>query len=110
MRNRVTLIRSNLDLDIPHHVNGKHNPTDTGTRPDQVSIGSISPVLTWLTGFPRMQGSKEQAKQDGIVKSVEDIKLNNESKKTVKEGIVFYTFNKSNNGSAFVIMNIRSKF
>ena len=91
-------------------MDGKHNPTDTGTRPDQVSIGSISPGLTWLKGFPWMPGTIEQAKQDGIVKSVNNIKINNESKKTVKEGIMFDTFNKSNDGSAFAIVNVRSKF
>ena len=32
------------------------------------------------------------------------------AKKTVKEGIVFNTFDKSNNDSAFAIVNIRNKF
>ena len=69
-------------------MDGKHNPTDTGTRPDQVSIGRISPVSMWLKEFPWMQIAKEYAKQDGILNSVENIKLNNESKKTIKDGIV----------------------
>ena len=41
------------------------------------------------------------------MKSVEDIKLNNESKKTVKEGIVFDTFDKSDDGSEFSIESVR---
>ena len=110
IRNRVTTIRSNIDLDMLHHVDGKHNPTDTGTRPDQVSIDSIKPGSTWLKGFKWMQGSIEQAKLDGIIKSVEDIKLNNENKKIVKEGIMFDTFDKSEDGSAFAVVNLRSKF
>ena len=74
-------IRSNIDLDILHHVDGKQNPTDTGTRPDLVSLVSIKSGLTWLKRFPWMQGSIQQAKLDGIIKSVQDIKLNNETKK-----------------------------
>ena len=108
--NRVTTIRSNIDLNILYHVDGKFNPCDTGTRPDLVSIDSIKPGSTWLKGFPWMQGSIEQAKLDGIIRSVEDIKLTNENKKAVKEGILFDTFDKSNDDSSFAVVNLNSKF
>ena len=57
--------------------------------PDQVSINIVKPGSTWLKGFPWMQGYIQQAKLEGIIKSVEDIKLNNENKKIVKERIMF---------------------
>ena len=56
-----------------------------------------------------MQGSIQQAKLDGVIKSVEDIKLNNETKKIFKEGIMFDTFNKSEDKSAVAIVNLKSK-
>ena len=66
------MIRSNIDLNILHHVDGKQNPMDRETRPDLVSLDSIKPGSNWLKGFPWMQGPI-QAKLDGIIKSVEDI-------------------------------------
>ena len=92
IRNRVTTIRSKVDLSILHHTDGKLNPTDTGTRPNLVSRDSIKPRSTWLKGYPWMQESIDKAKSDGVIKSVEDIKLNNDTKKVVKEGIMFDTF------------------
>ena len=62
-------------------MDGKQNPMYTGTGPDQVSLDSIKPGSTWLKRFPWMQGSIQQAKLDGTIKSVEDITLNNKDKK-----------------------------
>ena len=92
------MICSNIDLSILHHVDGKQNPMDTGTRPNLVYLDSIKPGSTLLRGFPWMQESIEKAKLDGIIKSIEDIKLNNKTKMLVKEGIVFNMFDSSKKG------------
>ena len=39
-----------------------------------------------------MKGSIDKAKNDGIIKSVDDIKLTNEKKKVFKEGIAYDAF------------------
>ena len=89
MRNRVTAIRSKIDLDSLYHVDGKFNPTDVGTRPNKITVDSVRPGSIWLKGHPWMQRSLEEDRKEGIIKHIEDIKLNNENKKKVKDGIVF---------------------
>ena len=42
-----------------------------------------------------MQRSLKEARKEGIIKHIEDIKLNNENKKKVKDGIVFDDFDES---------------
>ena len=55
IRNRVTTIHSNVNISILHQMDSKLNPTDTGTRPDLVSLDNIKPGSTWLKGYPWMQ-------------------------------------------------------
>ena len=45
-----------------------------------------------MKGYPWMNKPLEVAKEAGIIKTVQDIKLTNESRKLVKEGIVFDAF------------------
>ena len=52
-----------------------------------------------------MQESIEKAKLDGVIKSVKDIKLSNKTKKLVKEGIVFNTFDSPEESSTFAVVN-----
>ena len=50
--------------------------------------------------------SIDQARKDGVIKNIEDIKLNNEKKKIIKDGIIFDTFDTSNNDSGvFAVVN-----
>ena len=56
-----------------------------------------------------MQGSIKQAKLDRVIKSVKDIKLNNKTKKLVKEGIAFNTFDGSEESGVFAVVNVKSK-
>ena len=56
-----------------------------------------------------MQESIKKAKLDRVIKSVEDIKLNYETNKFVKEGIVFDTFESPELNGAFGVVNIKSK-
>ena len=81
-----------MGLEILHHVDGKHNPCDVGTRPELITAESVKPGSIWLSGFPWMKGSLEKAKEAEIIKSVEDIKLSNDKKKTFKEGIAYEAF------------------
>ena len=96
IRNRVVNIRTKLGLDILHHVEGRENPSDCGTRPSLITANSVQPGSTWLKGKSWMSSSIEKAKEGGIIKHVEDIKLSNENKKKFKDGIVFDTFDIEN--------------
>ena len=88
-------IRSKIDLDLLYHLDSKFNPTDVGTRPNKITVDSIKPRSIWPKGHPWMQRSLEEARKEGIIKHIKDIKLNNENKKKVKDGIVFDDFDKS---------------
>lgn len=92
VRNRVINIRTKMGLDLLHHVDGKENPTDVGTRPELITSDSVRPGSIWMKGKPWMQMSIDKAKDLGIIKTVEDIKLSNDNKKVFKEGIVYDTF------------------
>ena len=98
VRNRVINIRSKMDLDILHHVEGKENPTDVGTRPKKITAQSVKPGSVWLAGKPWMKMSIDKANEKGVIKSIENIKLSNEKKKVLKEGIVYDTFDEINEG------------
>ena len=65
VRNRVTAMRSTIGLDTLYHVDGKFNPADVGTRPDKITIDSVSQVLfgsRYTLGYEdhlRMSGGME---------------------------------------------------
>ena len=92
IRNWVINIRSKMGLEILHHVDGISNPADVGTRPELITAASVRPGSVWLKGNPWMTKSIEEAKESGVIKTVEEIKLTNDKKKVFKEGIVYDTF------------------
>ena len=99
-------IRSRIDLDLLYHMDGKFNPTDVGTRPNKITVDSVRPGSIWLKGHPWMQRSHKEARMEGIIKLIEDIKLPNENKK-VKDGIVFDVFDESDDkAGVFVVCNL----
>ena len=87
-RLRVSNIRNKVELDELYHVSGKHNVADTGTRPDLLKPEHILPGSQWLSGMPWMMKSVEEAVESGIIKSLHNIKLDDESKKLFKEGVM----------------------
>ena len=76
-------------------MDGKFNTTDVGMRPDKISVDSVRPGSIWLKGHPWMQRSLEEVRKEEIIKHIEDIKLNNENKRKVKDGIVYDVFDES---------------
>ena len=92
-RNRVNEIRSKLSLEQLHHVQGAENCADVGTRPDSVTSECLLPGSPWLSGKDWMKVPYEDALAEGIIKTVKDIKLTNDAKKALKEGIIFDHFN-----------------
>ena len=98
VRNRVINIRTKMGLELLHHVDGKHNPCDVGTRPELITADSVRPGSIWLSGCEWMKGSLHQANDAGIIKSVNDIRLTNEKKKTFKEGIAYDSFDEVDQG------------
>ena len=104
-RNRVNNIRAKVSLEQLHHVLGPQNPTDVGTRPDLVSPESVLPGSDWLSGKDWMRKSYEEAVTEGSIKSVKDIKLTNEAKKVMKEGVIFDIFDDEANNVAVALTN-----
>ena len=98
VRNRVVNIRTKMGLEFLYHVNGTENPTDVGTRPELITSDSVRPGSVWLTGKNWMRLSINKAQEEGVIKTVEDIKLTNEKKKTFKEGIAYDTFDNVEQG------------
>ena len=43
VRNRVINIRTKMGLELLHHVEGPNNPTDIGTRPEEITAESVKP-------------------------------------------------------------------
>ena len=50
VKNRVVNIRTKMGLEILHHVDGKENPTDEGTRPELITPDSVRPGYVERTG------------------------------------------------------------
>ena len=87
-----------MGLEILHHVDGKENPTDVGTRPEAITSDSVKPGSVWLCGMDWMKLSIQKAQKAGLIKTVEDIKLTNDKKKTFKEGTAYDTFDDTEQG------------
>ena len=61
VRNRVINIRTKMGVEILHHVDGKENPTDVGTRPELITADSVRPGSVWLCGRDWMKLSMNKA-------------------------------------------------
>ena len=102
VKNCVVNIREKMGLDILYHVEGLSNPTDVGTRPNEITADSVKPGSVWLKGMTK---SVEQAKKEGIIKHVDDIKLFNYKKKIFGEGVAYDIFDTTGTG-VFAFMRI----
>ena len=71
---------------------GSENCSDIGTRPDSVSAASVMPGSTWLKGKEWMEKPCDDIVAEGIIKSVHKIRLSNDKKKVLKEGIIYDQF------------------
>ena len=98
VRNCVVNIREKMGLGNLYHVEGLNNCTDVGTRPDDITADSVKPGSVWLKGKTWMNKSEEQAKQDKVIKHVDDIKLSNDKKKTFGEGVAYDSFDTTGSG------------
>ena len=87
-RLRVSNIRNKLDFGNLFHVDGKENASDIGTRPDVLKPEDLVPGSTWMTGSPWMKLDIDSALNTGIIKKVDDIKMDNEARKSFKEGVM----------------------
>ena len=106
VRNRVINIRTKMGLELLHHIEGPNNPTVIGTRPEEITAESVKPGSVWLKGKPWMNMSIQKAKEIGVIKHVDDIKLTNEKKKGFKEGIVFDTFDETSDTGVFAVAKV----
>ena len=64
-------------------------PADVGTRPNQVTANNIGPNSCWMLGKEWMNMSTEQAIEKGIIKKIEEVKVEGIKKDEFKKGITF---------------------
>ena len=91
-RNRVSQIRSQIEMTKLFHVDGKFNIADTGTRPDSLKIEDFCPGSEWEKGKEWMKLEIKEAEEKGVIKHVDQIKLEDEEKKVFKKGINYEEF------------------
>ena len=87
-RLRVSNIRNKIDLGELYHVSGKENVADIGTRPELLKVEQLLPGSEWLCGKEWMKEPVQDVVKSGVIKTVSDIKLDNDAKKLLKEGIM----------------------
>ena len=87
-RLRVSNIRNKVDLSELYHVVGKQNIADTGTRPELLKPEHLLPDSEWICGKDWMREPISSVLESGIIKTVENITLDNDAKKILKEGII----------------------
>ena len=88
-RNRVIQIRRLIEIPRIFHVKSGSNPSDCGTRPNNVKISDIQPGSVWSNGHEWMKGDIESALKGGIIKPASDIQVTEESEDKYAEGILF---------------------
>ena len=49
-RSRVLQIKRGTELEKLYHVRTDHNPCDTGTRPEKVTLDCVGPMSRWEIG------------------------------------------------------------
>ena len=103
-RNRVVNITRQLDLDSLYHVQGKRNCADTGTRIKSVTAKSVKENSQWLVGTDWMRLSLQEATESGAIKPLKDLKLSQENKKSLKEGVIFDSFEEDKDLFAVVML------
>ena len=87
-RNRVINIRGKIPLSNLHHVEGKENLSDLGTRPENVFAKDVHPQSEYATRKDWMKLTYVEALKTSKVRKISDIRLDHESKKKLKEGLV----------------------
>lgn len=95
-RNRAMNIKSKVELSQVLHIEGKSNPADVG-------IKDVMPGSIWMCGYPWMRRPLEEAIKIGTVKSIENIRLENDQKRILKQGITHDDFDDS--GDFFAILS-----
>ena len=88
-----------------YHVDGKFNIADTGTRPDSLKIEDFCPGSEWEKGKEWMKLEVKEAEEKGVIKHVDQIKLEDEEKKVFKKGINYEEFTTNPMVIAFVAKN-----
>ena len=82
-RNRVSQIRSQVEMTRLFHVDGKQIIADTGTRPDDLKFEDFCPGSEWEHGKQWMKLEVGEAVEKNIIKPVEKIKLEDDEEKNI---------------------------
>ena len=88
-RNRVGQIRRALQLENLYHVRTDVMAADCGTRPEKVRVEDILVGSSWHSGEKWMSWPVQKAIEEGCIKPVSELRLNDEEKKEYQEGVIF---------------------
>ena len=88
-RTRVLQIKRGTELNKLFHVRSDHNPCDTGTRPDQVTLDSIGPDSRWERGSHWMRDNLDKAIAQDIIKPALSLRIKPEEENDFNEGCIF---------------------
>ena len=89
-RNRVAQVRRALgDLDNLYHVRTDVMAADCGTRPDKVTVQDILVGSKWHSGEQWMTWPVQKAIDEDCIKSVSELRMNDDEKKEFKDGVIF---------------------
>ena len=102
-RMRVANIRNKIQLDNLYHIDGKFNVTDFGTRGDFVTADLLRPGGNWINGHDWMKLSVKEAEEIGVIKNSQDIILDNDMKRKLREGYIHDDFDDTNTTANYLV-------
>ena len=88
-KTRVLQIKRGTPLDKLFHVRSDHNPCDTGTRPEKITLHSVGPESRWELGSDWMRGDIAEAVAADIIKPALDLRVNPEEESDFNDGCIF---------------------
>ena len=88
-KTRVLQIKRGTQLDKLYHVRTDHNPCDTGTRPEKITLNSVGPESRWELGSEWMRTGLEEAAAADIIKPALELRVNPEEENDFNDGCIF---------------------
>ena len=74
---------------LKDHVKSAHNPCDTGTRPDKLSLDAVGPASRWQVGAEWMSKDIDDAIAADIIKPALKLRIKPEEEDEFNDGCIF---------------------